>query len=91
MKPQHIYEIELSQMVTAIKLPAGHSVRIEIAGSNSPAYERNLHTGGRNFDESALCMARNSIFHDAKHASYIELSVIEDTRSPSITRQSALP
>lgn len=43
-----IYPVEIAQAVTALKLKAGHRLRIEIAGSNFPAYERNMQTGGRN-------------------------------------------
>ena len=60
-------------MVSAVWLEKGHRLRIEITSSNFPAYERNLNTGGNNFDESRAIIAKNEILHDSAHASYLEL------------------
>jgi hypothetical protein len=73
MRPTTAYEVTLDQMVTAIRLEKGHRLRIEITSSNFPAYERNLNTGGNNFDESRAVIAKNEILHDSTHASYLEL------------------
>ena len=39
----------------------GHRIRIEIAGSSFPGFERNLQTGGRNYDEKVPVVAVNRI------------------------------
>ena len=63
--------------MTATELRAGHSLRVQITSSNFPNYERNLNTGGRNFDESVPVIARTRILHDATHPSYVEFAVLE--------------
>lgn len=78
MKPDETYEIFLDQMVTATRVEKGHRIRVEFASSNFPAYERNLNTGGNNFDESEPRRAVNSIVHGATHVSYLELPLFSE-------------
>lgn len=75
MVPGQIYRVELSGIVTGNDFLPGHQVRIEIAGSNFPLFERNLQTGGRNYDETAPQPSTIKVYHDREHASYVELSV----------------
>jgi putative CocE/NonD family hydrolase len=77
MKVGRVYEVNLRQMVTAVRIPAGHRIRIEIASSNFPPYERNLNTGGHNFDETNARTAKIWILHDAAHPSSLQLPLIE--------------
>lgn len=70
-----IYRVELAGIVTGNEFLPGHRVRIEIAGSNFPWFERNLQTGGRNHDETVPQPATIKIYHDREHASYVELSL----------------
>lgn len=76
LKAGETYKIELNQMAIATRLGVGHRVRIEIAGSNFPLYERNMNTGGRNYDESKPVVAHDVIYHDAEHPSRLELPVV---------------
>jgi predicted acyl esterase len=62
-------------MVTALDLLPGHRLRIELASSNFPNYERNLKTGGHNFDEHMAQIARTRVLHDPDHVSYLEFAV----------------
>jgi hypothetical protein len=73
-----VYRIDLTEMVSAIRFPAGHRIRLDIASSNFPAYDRNLNTGGNNFDETTWVVAENSVYHDPQHESYLVLPVIAD-------------
>ena len=43
----------------------GHRIRLEVASSNFPRFDRNLNTGGRNYDETAWMVARNTVHHSA--------------------------
>lgn len=76
MKPGKIYKVVLSQMVTASHFSAGHRLRIEIAGTNFPNYERNLNTGGKNYNESVARVAKDVVYHDAAHASYLQIPAV---------------
>lgn len=76
MVPGETYRIVLRQMVTASSFAPGHRLRIEVAGSNFPEYERNMNTGGANYDESRPVIARDVIYHDTSRASYLEIPVV---------------
>ena len=70
------YPIKLTGMVTASDFLPGHRLRIEVASTNFPNYERNLNSGGRNAEESAPHIARTRILHDARNPSYVEFSTL---------------
>jgi putative CocE/NonD family hydrolase len=76
MQPGQIYSVSLTGMITATGLLPGHRLRIEVAGTNFPNYERNLNTGGRNFDKTAAEVARNRVVHSSRNASFIDYTVM---------------
>jgi putative CocE/NonD family hydrolase len=78
MKPNEVYEIHLTNMVTGAYFPTGHRVRIDVTSSNFPAMERNLNRGGNNFDETAWVVAENSVHHSQAHPSYVLLPILMD-------------
>jgi uncharacterized protein len=67
--PDEIYRIEIEGITTANYFPAGHQIRIEIAGSNFPLGDRNWHTGERNDLASDGPVAHITLHHGAGHAS----------------------
>lgn len=75
MQPGRVYRIELNQIVVASHFAPGHRLRIEIAGTNFPQYERNMHRGGANHAESRPVVAQTTLYHDRDRASFIELPV----------------
>jgi hypothetical protein len=77
MQPGTIYEARLSLHVTSNWFGPGHRLRLEVSSSSFPRFERNLNTGGRNFDETAWVVADNAVHHSAAHTSYIYLPVID--------------
>jgi uncharacterized protein len=68
-----VYKVEMTPMTTSNFFEAGHSLRIEISSSNFPRFERNLNTGGNNYDETKAMLARNSIHHGGMYASMIKV------------------
>ena len=78
MEPGGVYKVRLTNLVTANHFPAGHRIRIEVASSNFPVLERNLNTGGNNYDETEWVVAENSVHHTAEHPSHIVLPVLPD-------------
>jgi len=46
--PGETYRVRIGGITTANYFPAGHRIRIEIAGSNFPLADRNWHSGDRN-------------------------------------------
>ncbi len=51
MEPGNVYKITLQPMTTSNYFPAGHRIRIEVSSSNFPRFDRNMNTGGNNYDE----------------------------------------
>jgi len=80
MEEGEVYRLELDQMVTGNHFAEGHRIRIEITSSNFPNFERNLNTGGNNYDETEWVTATNSVHHSADHPSYIVLPIINGER-----------
>jgi putative CocE/NonD family hydrolase len=78
MEPGEVYKITLPNMVTAIRFPAGHRIRLQVSSSNFPLSERNLNTGGNNFDETTWVVAENSVHDGPEYPSHILLPVLPD-------------
>jgi hypothetical protein len=76
MEPGRVYKVAMQPMTTSNYFEAGHRIRIEVSSSNFPRFDRNLNTGGRNFDEAEGVVARNSIHHSRRYPSSITLSVV---------------
>jgi uncharacterized protein len=76
MRPGEVYPIHFTNMVTGNYFPAGHRIRLDVTSSNFPSYERNLNTGGNNYDETTWVTAENSIHHSAAHPSQVILPII---------------
>ncbi|MCR9083054.1 MAG: acylase, partial [Cyclobacteriaceae bacterium] len=55
----------------------GHRIRIEVTSSNFPRFDRNMNTGGNNYDETEGVVATNSIHHGGKFQSRIVLPMIK--------------
>ena len=51
-------------------------IRVEVSSSNFPRFDRNLNTGGNNYDETRGVVATNLIHHAAGRASHILLPVV---------------
>ncbi|HKW46072.1 MAG TPA: CocE/NonD family hydrolase, partial [Gemmatimonadaceae bacterium] len=77
MKADSIYQVPVDLHATAWYLPAGHRLRVEISSSNFPRFDRNLNTGGRNYDETTWRSAKNTIHHSAAQASRLILPVVQ--------------
>jgi uncharacterized protein len=76
MRAGQVYPIKIDLMATSIYIPSGHRIRLEISSSNFPRFDRNLNTGGNNYDETRWETARNAVHHSAANSSYILLPVI---------------
>jgi uncharacterized protein len=77
MEKGKIYEVKLTPMSTSNYFAAGHRIRIEVSSSNFPRFDRNLNTGGNNYDEAAGVVATNKIHHSRKYPSVIRVPVVK--------------
>lgn len=77
MEKGKVYKLNLSPMVTSNYFAPGHSIRIEISSSNFPRFDRNLNTGGNNYDEKEGIVAHNQIHHSAAYPSQVRLPLVK--------------
>lgn len=77
MKAGEVYKVDLTPMSTSNYFAPGHRIRIEVSSSNFPRFERNLNTGGNNYDESQGVVAHNTIHHSTKYPSQIRLPMVK--------------
>jgi uncharacterized protein len=67
--PGEIVRVEVIGITTANYFPAGHQLRIEVAGSNFPLADRNWHTWDRNDLATDGPVAHLTLHHGAGHES----------------------
>lgn len=77
METGNVYKVKLTPMSTSNFFAAGHQIRIEVSSSNFPRFERNMNTGGNNYDESSGVIAHNQIHHSKKYPSVVRLPVVK--------------
>jgi hypothetical protein len=71
-----VVKVTLQPMTTSNFFEAGHRIRIEVSSSNFPRFDRNLNTGGKNYDESKGVVARNAVHHSRQYPSELKLTVV---------------
>jgi len=77
MEAGKVYPVTFQPMNTSNYFAAGHRIRVEISSSNFPRFDRNLNTGGNNYDEAKGVVARNSVRHSTQYPSQIVLTVVK--------------
>jgi hypothetical protein len=77
MEKGQVYKVTLQPLNTSNYFAPGHRLRIEVSSSNFPRFDRNLNTGGNNYDESKGVIARNSVHHSKQYPSHITVTVVK--------------
>jgi putative CocE/NonD family hydrolase len=76
MKEGEVYELRVDLKVTSNYFRPGHRIRLEVSSSNFPRFDRNLNTGGNNFDETEWVTTRNTVHHSSVYPSHLLLPII---------------
>jgi len=76
MEKGKVYKVTLQPLNTSNYFAAGHRLRIEVSSSNFPRFDRNLNTGGNNYDESAGVIAHTAVHHSAAYPSSVTVSLV---------------
>jgi uncharacterized protein len=71
-----VYRVALQPLNTSNWFGPGHRIRIEVSSSDFPRFDRNLNTGGKNYDEANGVVAHNAVHHSAQYPSSIRLTVV---------------
>jgi putative CocE/NonD family hydrolase len=77
MEPGKVYKVALGPMNTSNYFEAGHRIRIEVSSSNFPRFDRNMNTGGKNYDETKGVVAHNVIHHSKQYPSSVKITVVK--------------
>jgi predicted acyl esterase len=79
LEPGRATRLAIDLWNTAITIEAGHRLAFHVTSSNHPRFEVNPNTGDPPGEEtSPPRVARNTILHDAAHASALILPVMSD-------------
>jgi uncharacterized protein len=76
MKGGEVYELKIDMHAISNYFAPGHRIRLEVSSSNFPRLDRNLNTGGNNYDETEWVVANNRLYHSTQYPSYLLLPVI---------------
>ncbi|MGH7562408.1 MAG: CocE/NonD family hydrolase [Gemmatimonadales bacterium] len=76
MEKGKVYKVTLSPLTTSNFFETGHRLRIEVSSSNFPRFDRNLNTGGRNYDEKEGVVAHNRLHHSRQYPSSMTVTVV---------------
>ncbi len=76
MEAGKVYKVTMSPMNTSNYFAAGHRIRLEVSSSNFPRFDRNMNTGGNNYDEVKGVVAHNEVHHSEAYPSKVVLTVV---------------
>ena len=78
LTPNDVERYEIDLWATSVVLQPGHALRLEIASSNFPRFDRNMQTGGlqatTHLDDSVVAM--QTVLHDADHPSRLVVQIV---------------
>jgi hypothetical protein len=86
MESGKVYKAALQPLNTSNYFAAGHRLRIEVSSSNFPRFDRNLNTGGNNYDETKAVVAHNAVHHSKQYPSSISITVVKKAPSTAAER-----
>jgi len=76
LEPGRPEELTIDLLMTSNRFQTGHHIRLEIAGSNFPRFDRNPNTGEPAGTACALQPAMQTVYHDAEHPTHVLLPVM---------------
>ena len=77
MQPGKVAKVTLQPLIMSNVFLPGHRLRIEVSSSSFPHFDRNLNTGGRNYDEVKGVVAHNAVHHSAQYPSAVTITVVK--------------
>lgn len=83
MSPGKVYKVTFQPIDTSNYFATGHKLRVAISSSNFPRFDRNLNTGGNNYDETRWVVAHNAVHHGSQYPSSITITVVPGGGQPA--------
>ena len=76
LQPGEVYEFTIDLWPTSNVFLSGHRIRVDVASSNFPRFDRNPNTGGKFGEGFDMEVAHQTVFHDVARPSHVLLPVI---------------
>jgi putative CocE/NonD family hydrolase len=76
IEPGHVYPYDIDCWNTSQVFKKGHRIRLEIASSAFPKYDRNPNTGAPLGKSSEIKTADQTVYHDQEHPSHLVLPIV---------------
>jgi uncharacterized protein len=76
LEPGAVEEYEINLAHTAWRVKPGHRLRVHVSSSNFPHLDRNMNTGNAIGNDAEGIIAEQTIFHDQRHPSRLELYIL---------------
>ena len=76
LQPGEVYEFTIDLWPTSNVFLSGHRIRVDVASSNLPRFDRNPNTGGKFGEGFDMEVAHQTVFHDVARPSHVLLPVI---------------
>jgi uncharacterized protein len=86
MEPGKVYKVTFQPIDFSNYFFPGHRLRLEISSSNFPRFDRNLNTGGTNYDETQFIVAHNAVHHSAEYPSKITITIVPNPHPWEFTK-----
>jgi putative CocE/NonD family hydrolase len=80
LEPERVYELEVDLWNTSHVFRTGHRIRLEVASSAFPKYDRNLSTGHPLATDTEPRQATNRVWHTADYPSRLIVPVIPSSK-----------
>jgi uncharacterized protein len=77
IEPGRIYEITIELGEIAMRIPAGHRLRLDLTSSNFPKFDRNPNTGEDSFAATEFRAVRQTVYHSRRHPSRVTITILE--------------
>jgi uncharacterized protein len=71
-----VYEYTIDLWATSNTFLPGHRIRLEIASSNFPRFDRNLNTGEDPSTSTRMRTAQQTVYHSAQYPSHVVLPIV---------------
>jgi putative CocE/NonD family hydrolase len=76
MEPGKVYPLEIDLQAIGNWFGPGHRIRLEVSSSSFPRWDRNMNTGGHNYDETSGLIARNTLHLGPVTPSHLVLPIV---------------
>src|SRR5262249_9047734 len=76
LEPGKVYEYTIDCWATSMLVKKGHRLRVQIASSAFPKFDRNPNTGNKPGTDAELRTAEQTVYHDRERPSHVVLPIV---------------